>query len=484
MLLRELQTQFPHGLDDHDLELVLDVAHEVGDLLEQPVDARLVARLEQRGDGERGDGAVLVRDERLHVDVAVGDGERVRHGDAVERAHSREAQYGLGAAQEELQHGHRGRELARGDVAHVDDRARRLEDDHLALVAQAALEEVEERAVGAVGGRRGLAYHLRGVAHEQHLRERRAHRAAREGAHQLRDGQAVVRADLVQQRERVELHERRLRVHGLLDLVAPALDHVAHAGLAGLEQVQAAAQRARCHDGVLVHDGLLEVALDLHEQRASAAVLAQDLAQHAHGVGTVQVDLAVHVLHQGRRHDDHLVRAGGELLDHEVDHPPERHVLRLEELGGREEDLGCLGLGERLALVDEVEQLGDDLRALASVELRVVEHAALLEHGALFDAPEGAHVVHVLVLLVLLEGVAQHRGRARQAPAAQLILLLVRHACLAPRSGRRGRQRRHGRRRWRLRAIGASPRPRRRDGCDGDRGRAVRARTSGDRGGD
>lgn len=36
--------------------------------------------LEQRGDGERGDAAVLVADERLHVDVAVGDRHGVAHG--------------------------------------------------------------------------------------------------------------------------------------------------------------------------------------------------------------------------------------------------------------------------------------------------------------------------------------------------------------------------------------------------------------------
>lgn len=45
-------------------------------------------------------------------------------------------------------------------------------------------------------------------------------------------------------------------------------------------------------------------------------------------------------------------------------------------------------LGEVVALVDEVQQLGDDLLAAAHVNLRVVEDAALLQHGTLLDAIE------------------------------------------------------------------------------------------------
>lgn len=48
-------------------------------LLEQAVDGGLVADLEQGGYGQGGDGAVLVGDERLHVDVAVGHSHGVRH---------------------------------------------------------------------------------------------------------------------------------------------------------------------------------------------------------------------------------------------------------------------------------------------------------------------------------------------------------------------------------------------------------------------
>ena len=71
VLLGELQAQGADGLHHHDLELVGDVRHEGGHLLEQALHAALRACLQQRGDGQRGDAAILVRDEGLHVQVAV-----------------------------------------------------------------------------------------------------------------------------------------------------------------------------------------------------------------------------------------------------------------------------------------------------------------------------------------------------------------------------------------------------------------------------
>ena len=44
---------------------------------------------------------------------------------------------------------------------------------------------------------------------------------------------------------------------------------------------------------------------------------------------------------------------------------------------------------KRLALDEQVEQLGDDLLAAAGVDVGVVEAAGVLEGGALFDAVEG-----------------------------------------------------------------------------------------------
>ena len=51
-------------------------------------------------------------------------------------------------------------------------------------------------------------------------------------------------------------------------------------------EVVGAHQHAGGDDGALVHHGLLQVALDLGQELG-----VDDLAQHAHGVGAVQVDL-------------------------------------------------------------------------------------------------------------------------------------------------------------------------------------------------
>lgn len=131
------------------------------------------------------------------------------------------------------------------------------------------------------------------------------------------------------------------------------------------------------------HPHLLEVALNLQQH-----LRVDDAAQHADGVGAVQVVGAVHVLHQraagrGREarmslragvtieagtgadlcaalpspalpaaphaaappgDDDDLVGGGDDLLDDEVHHAPQVHVLVLEQLGHREEDVAGLAL--------------------------------------------------------------------------------------------------------------------------------------------
>ncbi len=75
LLAGELEAERPDGLDDGDLELVGDLRHEAGDLLHQAVDAGLVAGLQERRDGEGGDGAVAVGDEKFDVGVADADGQ-------------------------------------------------------------------------------------------------------------------------------------------------------------------------------------------------------------------------------------------------------------------------------------------------------------------------------------------------------------------------------------------------------------------------
>ena len=75
-----------------------------------------------------------------------------------------------------------------------------------------------------------------------------------------------------------------------------------------------------------------------------------DAAEGADGRRPVQVLLAGHVLGQRRRHNDDVVGHAGQLLDAEVDEPPQRHVLGLEQLGHGEEGLRGLCGAQLLAL--------------------------------------------------------------------------------------------------------------------------------------
>lgn len=68
------------------------------------------------------------------------------------------------------------------------------------------------------------------------------------------------------------------------------------------------------------------------------------------------------------------------------------HVLGLEQLGDREEDISSLVLCEFLSLVEKVQQLRQKLATLAWVERCVVEYALLKQHCALFQAHKGCEV--------------------------------------------------------------------------------------------
>ena len=84
-------------------------------------------------------------------------------------------------------------------------------------------------------------------------------------------------------------------------------------------------------------------------------------------------DLTSHVLGEGGGDDDDVLGHGGEALDAQVHHPSQNGVLALEELGDGEEALCGLRGAHGLALVDEVEDLGHDVGALARVHRRLVE---------------------------------------------------------------------------------------------------------------
>ena len=74
MFSGEFRAQRADALHDDNLELVGDLGHEAGDLLHQAVHRALIASLEQRGDGQRGNAAVHVGDQVLKVKVTGGDG--------------------------------------------------------------------------------------------------------------------------------------------------------------------------------------------------------------------------------------------------------------------------------------------------------------------------------------------------------------------------------------------------------------------------
>ena len=98
-----------------------------------------------------------------------------------------------------------------------------------------------------------------------------------------------------------------------------------------------------------------------------------DGAEGPDGGGPVAVLLAGHVLGQAGGHDDHVLGDAAQLLDAEVDQPPEHRVPRLEQLGDREEAFRGLGGPEGLPLVDEVKDLGQHRGALARVHRGLVE---------------------------------------------------------------------------------------------------------------
>mmetsp|Transcript_8329 Transcript_8329/g.22215 ORF Transcript_8329/g.22215 Transcript_8329/m.22215 type:complete len:222 (-) Transcript_8329:65-730(-) len=219
----------------------------------------------------------------------------------------------------------------------------------------------------------------------------------------------------MQQRNSVELYHGVLALCCLLDLIDPPLHDLSIV----LQEVQRADKGCAGNDGRLVHDGLLQVALNLHQELA-----VDDFAQHPHGVGAVQVGLAVHVLHQRAGDDDDLVRGGADVLDAQVHHSAQVRVLALKQLGHREEHLRCLLLGEGLSLAQQVQQLGDDLLALPGIDLGIIEAASLLEHSPLVNAVEGRELslFGVLVLGLVVHGVPRSTRMTTQVSSSTLFL--------------------------------------------------------------
>ena len=93
----------------------------------------------------------------------------------------------------------------------------------------------------------------------------------------------------------------------------------------------------------------------------------------------VHVLFSRHVLGEGGGDDDDVLGDGGEALDAKVDHAAENGVLRLEQLGDGKEAFRGLRGSDGLPRVDEEEDLGQGVGALAGVDGGVVE---LPENGS------------------------------------------------------------------------------------------------------
>ena len=102
------------------------------------------------------------------------------------------------------------------------------------------------------------------------------------------------------------------------------------------------------HGRVPVHDGLLHVPLDgLQHHRV------RDRAQGSDGGCSVAILLPGHVLGQGGRHYDHILRNAGQLLDPEVHEPPQDGVASLEQLRDGKKTFRSFRCSERFSLARE-----------------------------------------------------------------------------------------------------------------------------------
>jgi len=187
--------------------------------------------------------------------------------------------------------------------------------------------------------------------------------------------------DEIEKRKGVILNHGGLVVQGLRDLVDPAAHDIA---LVVDDELLAGDEGGRGDDGFAVDDLLFEVSLDLLDFLGIG-----DFAEYTGSICTVHVDVGIDVLCEAVCDDDGLLSGVGQLLYGEVDQAAQRRLIGLEELGDGEEDDGGLLRGEIVALTNEVQQTDEDLLAAMVVELQIVEDAAFLQHGALFNALEG-----------------------------------------------------------------------------------------------
>mmetsp|Transcript_19502 Transcript_19502/g.55769 ORF Transcript_19502/g.55769 Transcript_19502/m.55769 type:complete len:338 (+) Transcript_19502:1117-2130(+) len=198
LLGRELDAERADSADNNNFELVCNIRDEAGDLLHELFDGVLRAGLEKGRDRQGRDTLVRVSDEGLHVLVGTGDHVRVLHSDLVEGPHCREPEARLGRAEEELQDSDSRHDILRGDLRKPAHRSRRLQDDHLALVVKARLEELVRSARVRIV--HVLVQELARVPDEQANSEWRRERGPGKLLHNAANGQAIVGLDRVKQR--------------------------------------------------------------------------------------------------------------------------------------------------------------------------------------------------------------------------------------------------------------------------------------------
>ena len=127
----------------------------------------------------------------------------------------------------------------------------------------------------------------------------------------------------VEQQQAVVLHHLVFVAQRLVDFADPAANGLR----ADRVQVQTAQQRGGGHARVLVHDGLLDVALYLRQHGGLGMIMhvwghVEDAAKHAQTVCAEQLVFGVQVLQQRANDDNHLLCRGllRDLLDEQVRH--------------------------------------------------------------------------------------------------------------------------------------------------------------------
>lgn len=153
----ELEAKGPNCLNNGDLELVRDFRHEARDLLHQTIHTGFVASLEQRCDGESGDGAVAVGNEEFNVRVANANRLGLERSEVVKDTESGKLGDGTRRREEELEDVDCLGNLGVRNIPHVADSLGRLEVYHFALMPQPAIQQLHHGfpKVGVLLGKLG-----------------------------------------------------------------------------------------------------------------------------------------------------------------------------------------------------------------------------------------------------------------------------------------------------------------------------------------